>query len=466
MKGFRHSIYWKFFFALLIFISLTASVIGSLFMIYVPQAELNPYIKTGIIQESHKLSARINQSLQNSGAPLGEVIRKIYEEEVANIRVFDDRGNELAFSVIDALKNKREVSSSIIRETLSKGEYFQTIVASPGRQRYYVSSVPLAVAGEPIKILQIYYPLSNDPYILPFEGLEITAIILIAAGLTALLSRFLTRPIRELRKATEKMSQGDFGVRVRVRSRDEIGQLGKTFNEMAKRLSGFQKSRKELLADISHEIRSPLARIQSDAEILIDREIDKEEREEHLKAICEEVKDISKLVEDLFVLSRLEYDQLELEVAPASIQDVLKQELYKFRLQLEKTAITLKQTLPEDMPLVMMDAQRIGQVISNLLTNSIRHTPKGGTVDSGLRKRNSMVEVWVRDTGPGIPKKELPYIFDRFYRVDKSRCRKSGGTDLGLAIAKQFVEAHGGQMYTESEEGKGTCITFTLPIAG
>ena len=112
MKGFRHSIYWKFFFALLIFISLTASVIGSLFMIYVPQAELNPYIKTGIIQESHKLSARINQSLQNSGAPLGEVIRKIYEEEVVNIRVFDDRGNELAFSLIDALKNKREVSSS------------------------------------------------------------------------------------------------------------------------------------------------------------------------------------------------------------------------------------------------------------------------------------------------------------------------------------------------------------------
>jgi two-component system sensor histidine kinase VicK len=114
----------------------------------------------------------------------------------------------------------------------------------------------------------------------------------------------------------------------------------------------------------------------------------------------------------------------------------------------------------------MMDAQRIGQVISNLLTNSIRHTPKGGTVDIGLRKRNSMVEVWVSDTGPGIPKKELPYIFDRFYRVDKSRCRKSGGTGLGLAIAKQFVEAHGGQMYTESEEGKGTCITFTLPIAG
>ena len=114
----------------------------------------------------------------------------------------------------------------------------------------------------------------------------------------------------------------------------------------------------------------------------------------------------------------------------------------------------------------MMDPKRIGQVIANLLTNALRYTPKGGTLEIGAQARNAMVEVWVRDTGPGIPKEKLPYIFNRFYRVDKSRSRSTGGTGLGLAIAKQFVEAHGGQIRAESTVGKGTCITFSLPITG
>lgn len=298
-----------------------------------------------------------------------------------------------------------------------------------------------------------------------FSHFQVYVPILIIAVLTALLSRLLTRPIRELTKATKKMSKGNLGVRVKVRSKDEIGQLGKTFNEMSQRLADFQKSRRELLADISHEIRSPLARIQSDAEILIDRKVGKEEREQHLKAICEEVKDIDKLVEDLSILSRLEYHQLEMEVSPSSIQDALSQEISKFRLQLEKKDINLKQTIPENIPLVMMDTLRIGQIISNLLTNALRYTPKGGTVDLGLKRKDSMVEVWVKDTGPGIPQEELPYIFERFYRVDKSRSRTSGGTGLGLAIAKYFVDAQGGYIHAESEVGKGTCITFSIPIA-
>ncbi|MBW2184057.1 MAG: hypothetical protein JRF49_09375 [Deltaproteobacteria bacterium] len=146
------------------------------------------------------------------------------------------------------------------------------------------------------------------------------------------------------------------------------------------------------------------------------------------------------------------------------MQDVLSQEISKFRLQLEKKGINLKQTIPENISLVMMDAKRIGQVISNLLTNALRYTPKEGRVDVGLKEKDSLVELWVRDTGPGIPQEELPHIFDRFYRVDKSRSRTSGGTGLGLAIAKYFVEAQGGLIRAESEIGKGSCITFSLPI--
>jgi len=311
----------------------------------------------------------------------------------------------------------------------------------------------------------IFYPIiEGGKRILP-PGIPSILFFITIVVLTVILSRVLTKPIRELTKVAGEMSKGNFGVKVEVRSKDEIGQLGTAFNEMSQRLADFHKLRMELLADISHEIRSPLARIQSDAEILIDRDMEKEERDQHLKAICEEVRNIDQLIDDLSMLTRLEQNQLELKMSPSSLDDVLSQEISKFLLQMEGKNITVIRNIPKDIPLVLMDSMRIGQVISNLLMNSLRYTPEGGIVEIGLQKKDSMVEVWVRDTGPGIPQEAIPYIFDRFYRLDKSRSRATGGRGLGLAIARQFIKAHGGEIRAESEIGKGTCITFSLPIA-
>lgn len=459
----RRSIYLKMLLTLIASIFVASLVVGSMYFIIGSKFEVNPYIKKGLIRETHKIADRIALRLQNSSAPLERIIKEVHEKENVSIRVFDSQGNELAAIMEDKLKKTKNISLPIIEETFRNGENFQLTI--PWWNKIYVVSVPLTKAGEDIGILQSYYPPSKKAKEMLPPFIEFYIVILIIAGFTAFLSRIFTRPIRELTEVAQEMSKGNLGVKVKVRSKDEIGQLGKTFNEMSQRLADLRKSRKELLADISHEIRSPLARIQSDAEILIDREMEKEQREEHLKAICEEVKNISHLVEDLSMLSRLEHHQFELAISPSSLQDVLSQEISKFRLQLEEKGINLKQTIPTNIPLVMMNAKRIGQVISNLLTNSLRYTPKGGTIDIGLKRKNSMVEVWIKDTGPGIPKEEIPYIFDRLYRVDKSRSRASGGTGLGLAIAKQFVEAHGGHIHAESEIEKGTCIRFTLQIA-
>ena len=311
----------------------------------------------------------------------------------------------------------------------------------------------------------IYLPfIEGTDRILP-RGIPTILFIFTIVGLTILLSRVLTRPVRELTEVAQEMSMGNFGARVEVRSGDEIGQLGTAFNEMSQRLAEFNNLRRELLADISHEIRSPLARIQSDAEILIDRQIGKEERDKHLRAICDEVKNIDQLLDDLSVITRLEQNQLELKMAPSSIEDVLEQEISKFLLQMEEKGITVIRNIPSEVPQVMMDAKRIAQVISNLLMNSLRYTPEGGTVEIGIQWKNGTVEVWVRDTGPGIPQEAIPYIFDRFYRVDKSRSRATGGRGLGLAIARQFIMAHGGEIRAESEISKGTRVTFSLPVA-
>ena len=311
----------------------------------------------------------------------------------------------------------------------------------------------------------IYYPLvEGSERVLP-RGVP-SLIFLFTIGLfTILLARVLTKPLRKLTKVAQEMSRGNFGVKVEVGSKDEIGQLGAILNEMSQRLANFHRLRSELLADISHEIRSPLARIQSDAEILIDRQMEKAEMAPHLKAICDEVRNIDHLIEDLYIITRLEQNELELDITPSSLNDVLRQEIAKFLLQLEGKKITVIQNIPASIPSVMMDAMRIGQVITNLLMNSLRYTPEGGSVEIGAGERNGKVEVWVRDTGPGISPEALPYIFDRFYRVDKSRSRTTGGRGLGLAIARQFVNAHGGEIRAESEIGKGTTITFSLPVA-
>jgi two-component system OmpR family sensor kinase/two-component system sensor histidine kinase BaeS len=195
----------------------------------------------------------------------------------------------------------------------------------------------------------------------------------------------------------------------------------------------------------------------------MDKELGKDEQRQQLQGICEEVQHIDHLIEDLSMLSRLENNQLKLERLPSSIEEVIKKETSRFHLQMEEKAITLHKNMQAALPQINMDQKRIGQVISNLLMNAIRYTPAGGTIEVGAQAEESMIRVWVRDTGQGIPKEDLPYIFDRFYRVDKSRSRTTGGTGLGLAIARRFVEAHGGKIYAESEAEKGTRITFTLP---
>jgi len=463
MLRFRQSIYWKLLFVILLYMTVSSLVIGSMFLIFLPHVEINPLIKRALTRETRHIADQIMFRLQNSSDPLEQIVAEIHKKEEVSLRIFDTQGNERAAFMEEKLKNEKKISLTIIKETLRDGEHFQLIF--PRFMWTYVVSIPLLKAGEPTGILQSYYhQIRGAKSVLPFSYLKISVIIIVIAVFTALISTLLTRPIRELTKAAEEVSRGKFGVKLKVRSHDEISQLRRTFNEMSQRLADFHRSRMELLADISHEIRSPLARIQSDAEILIDRDVEKEEREQYLKAICEEVKDINQLVEDLSMLSRLEHNQLEMEMVPSSLPDALSEAIPKFSPLLEEKDIRLKKTIPKDIPLVMMDEKRVGQIIANLLTNSLRYTMKGGTIDIGVKRKASMVEVWIKDTGPGIPEEELPFIFERFYRVDKSRSRTSGGTGLGLAIAKQFVEAHAGKIWAESEVGKGTCITFTLPI--
>ncbi|MCP4717702.1 MAG: cell wall metabolism sensor histidine kinase WalK [Deltaproteobacteria bacterium] len=463
MDQFRISIYWKIFLTILTSMFLSSVAISILYLGLVPRAEIHPQLKQNLVRETEFIAKRIASRPITSSMPLSKILQELHTNKKANVRIFDLRGNELGSCMDESLQGTRKMTPGIANDTLAAGFFFELLY--PRRVLTPVISVPLRFANGKTCILQAYYPFTKGLKRIMPRGLPETISLIILGGLTALLARYLTRPLRELTRVAKATAQGNFGVQVKIRSHDEVGELSKSFNNMSTRLKEMQSSRRELFADISHELRSPLARILTDAEILIDSQMPSPGRQQHLKAICNEVKNLDQLIGDLSILAKNAQGHVDISFTNASLQDVISQAFSFFVLQIEEKGITLKQTITDDIGPLPIDPKRIGQIITNLLMNAMRYTPQGGTIEVGLRRAGGTAEVWVRDTGPGIPADKLPFIFERFYRVDKSRSRSTGGSGLGLAIARQFVEAHGGSIRAESELNRGTCITFSLPAS-
>jgi two-component system OmpR family sensor kinase/two-component system sensor histidine kinase BaeS len=285
----------------------------------------------------------------------------------------------------------------------------------------------------------------------------------LAAGIVALvlgllLARQLTAPLRALTGAAHSLAGGDVA-QVEVRSRDEIGELGQAFNQMAESLDRQETLRRNLMADIAHELRTPLTVIRGDLEALLDGVF--EPTPEALASLQEETLMLGRLVDDLRALALAEAGQLQLALAPADLADLLRGVVDSFDLQAELQGQRLILELPPDLPLVEADPQRVRQVVANLVSNALAHAPESGRVVVAAGPDPGWVRVSVADDGPGIAPEELPHVFDRFWRGGKPRAEGSG---LGLAIARELVRAHGGRIWVESEPGKGTTFTFTLPV--
>ena len=327
MKFFYRRIYWKLFLAFLASIILTAAVMVLTYFIFAPEIEVHPHIKKSLIDETRSIAERITASLAAAPASLADITRKIHVMRRPTSGSLICSGRELVAAWMNASGIPAGFPSTVIEETLRTGEHLALIFP----RWIHVVSMPLKRGQQPVAMLQVYYPLIEKS-IFP-QGAPTLILLFLLAGMTAVFSRWLTRPIRELTRGARRMSMGRFGVQVNIRSRDEIGELGSAFNDMSRRLADFHKSRTELLADISHEIRSPLARIQTDAEILIDREMEKEAQAKHLQAICEEVSHIDHLIDDLLMLSRLENNQLTIERSRVALGEVLSREVSRFLLQ-------------------------------------------------------------------------------------------------------------------------------------
>jgi len=272
-------------------------------------------------------------------------------------------------------------------------------------------------------------------------------------------------PLRAMMNASQRIAEGHYSERVQVQGTDELGQLAVRFNQMAGKLEQVESMRRRLIGDVSHELRTPLTAIKGSMEGLMDGVLPA--TDETYQQIHLEADRLNRLVDDLQELSRVEAHAYQLDIHPVDLNSIVKTVAKRLASQAEAKRISLDLDLPPDNLLVLADEDRAVQVLTNLVSNAIQYTGENGKVKiSGTRAGNEL-QISVRDTGVGIPTDHLPHIFDRFYRVDKSRSRRAGGgSGIGLTIAKHFVEAQGGRIWVESEgESKGSVFIFTLPLA-
>ena len=286
--------------------------------------------------------------------------------------------------------------------------------------------------------------------------------ILLAFILGAILSRTITRPIRELTKATHEMADGKLGQQVPVRSRDEIGELASSFNKMNSDLARSFNLRKQMTADIAHELRTPLALIIGHAEGVHDGVLPPSK--ENFEIIREEAERLEKLVNDLRTLSLADAGELSVEFQPVEIHKFLSDIQSHYLAPFNQKRITLN-LMPAPVLLVNLDPSRFSQVLTNILDNALRFTPEGGRVDMSIRQSGDLIEISIQDSGDGVTAEDAAHLFDRFYRADESRNRDAGGSGLGLAIAKSIVEMHKGKIWAESETGKGLKVIIQIPVA-
>lgn len=289
------------------------------------------------------------------------------------------------------------------------------------------------------------------------------AAIMVAVILAATLSRRILRPVEALTGAAQRMEKGDLSQRVAVSTRDEIGELGHAFNSMADGLARMEQLRRNMTSDIAHELRTPLSNIRGYLEALQDGVA--QPSTEVIGSLHDEAMLLTRLVDDLQELALAEAGQLKLVLQPTAVEQVVSQVVNVMQPTAASKGLTLQTDMQSDLPSVMADPGRLAQVLQNLVNNAITHTPAGGQITVTTTADAMRILTRVRDTGIGIAPEHLPHVFDRFYRVDQSRARATGGAGLGLAIVKQLVEAHGGQVWAESTPGLGSTFSFTLPVA-
>jgi two-component system phosphate regulon sensor histidine kinase PhoR len=468
-----------------IFLKLIAGVFGLLLLALLAV----DYFATDVAQESYKenlknqLAGKCRLMALSLPAPGGldpERARQMAAAAGGRVTVIRADGKVLVDSEADAAGMENHARRPEVLEALSRG------VGSNSRQSATVGVQFLYVAVRvppDNMVIRIAVPLSEinrEVGLIRGKILVSTAVAFLPAILiAAILARHISRRLAEILAHAGELAHGNFRARLNHIDSSEFGQLSRTLNETAENLQQtvsqlqrehaelekLERVRKDFVINVSHELRTPLASIQGYTETLIDGALqDPDNNMRFLGIIRHNAERLARLTEDLLTLSRIEQKRKKFEFEPRLVNSLIHDAIEMVRPIAEKNEIRLREEPALESAVVWCDSEAISQVLSNLLDNAIKYTPKGGEITVGAHGAGDQVEFFVRDTGIGIPEEDLPRLFERFYRVDKARSRELGGTGLGLSIVKHLVAAHNGAARVESRVGHGSTFYFNLPV--
>ncbi|TWT05496.1 HAMP domain-containing histidine kinase [Planococcus sp. CPCC 101016] len=332
-------------------------------------------------------------------------------------------------------------------------------------KRYIATDSPITIDGVHEGHVFMFAPTDNIEQIINHLKNQFLLVGIIAAILTVitilLLSRLITLPLIRMKEATEQLSQGNNQVDLTNDRNDELGELANAITKLSTDLDQLKKARNEFLSSISHELRTPLTYIKGYADILDRPDTTEQERVEYMAIIREEAAHLTVLVGNLFDLAKVDRNQFSIEQKNVSIADLLNSVSVLVKPAFEEEEIELSISCGKELQ-AFIDPERIQQVLLNILDNARKHSIAGDRVTVECCEEVNGIAIRISDEGQGIPAEELPFVFDRLYRVEKSRSRERGGSGLGLAIAKEIVESHGGRIRIDSQYGKGTAVTVRL----
>lgn len=332
---------------------------------------------------------------------------------------------------------------------------------APASVSRHADAMRATMGDDPALIADVYRAFTQG--VMEVLGVAASAAMLAALLVSVFTASRIVTPIRRMTEASQLIAGGDYGQRVPVPGDDELGALAQSFNSMTETLAQTERRRLELIGDVAHELRTPLAAIRSSMEGLIDGVLPAEP--ETYAGIQREAARLQGLVRDLEELSRAEAGQIPFDLQRVALADLVRAACERLKPQFEDKGVDLQFTAPPEPLFAKADPHRVSQVLTNLLGNALQYTGEGGRVQLSVKRHDGFAEVSVADTGIGLSAEHLPHVFERFYRVDKSRARSGGGSGIGLTVSRHLVEAQGGRIRAASPgPGQGSLFTFTLPL--
>lgn len=423
------------------------------------------YMKS-VEEENKQLSSQYASLISdNYDDGIFEVVDLMSSFSQVKLYVVDKDGN-VTISNIDFLKKGDKISKEELSD-LRQGLLHEKIFDETHHKTYYISGSP--IFNENLFLGGVFVLTSIEGVIASLEKIQnlisfaAFGSFLLALGLTFIFSKKLSYPLLEMERATREIAKGDLDTKLIIRSKDEIGSLGEAINDLARDLKRYRDTRNEFLANISHELRTPLTYLKGYSRVLKEEKYKtKEEKNNYLSIIEDEATRLTRLINDLSELSTIEEGNINLNLEIIDVSEVLEGVVSKAKLRAEQKGLQFKLTKVNDLPYILGDGLRLEQIFINLIENAIRYTDHG-LIEVQITLNEKEVKVIIKDTGQGMAAEDLPYIFERFYRVEKSRSREFGGSGLGLSIVKKLVEVQNGTISVKSKLNVGTTITVTFP---